>query len=305
MANCFMINPIMINRTLLKFIAVILMLSLSSSIKAEPNQAIPAITENARAQFDIQQQDFFISAERQYRIFIAVPRTPAPASGYPVLYTLDGNIQFPLAVNSYRAANGKAPLIISIGYPIDTAYDMEKRTRDYTVAAPGDEFAKGGQAELFFHFISQQLKPWVNDRYPVDSKRQTLVGHSFGGLFTLYTLFNHPDEFQRYIAASPSIWWGNGIVIPDRSPLLKVWPESITITVGEYEEQADPDATGSEEDRERDKRKAQRRLVTKARTLAETLKQQGSNSQFIVFPERNHGSVIPDALAMAVIVAGQ
>ncbi len=291
---------------MLKTIALTLTtLLLSFSIHAKPNQVIQPISENAKTRFEIQQYDLAGEDKSQYRIFVAVPRTPAPAGGYPVLYLLDGNNTFPMAVNGYLPVNGDAPLIIAIGYPGDTAYNQEARTRDYTPAAPGEEFAKGGNAEDFFLFINQKLKPWASARYAIDMKRQTLSGHSFGGLFTLYTLFNHTDEFQHYVAASPSIWWGNGIVIPSRAPLLNTKPKSITITVGEFEEKPEPANAAKPEDPQRVKRKAERQQVTKARDLVATLKQQGNNVNFIMFAGKNHGTVIPDAVNTAVMVAGQ
>lgn len=288
-----------------KLITFSLTILLCAGVNAKPNQIIPPITQSAKSRFEIQQYELFGDDQRQYRIFVAVPRTPAPAKGYPILYMLDGNGHFPLAVNGYLPANGDAPLIIAIGYPTSKAYNVDERTRDYTPSAPGEEFSKGGHAEDFYLFISQKLKPWASARYAIDSTRQTLCGHSFGGLFTLYTLFNHPAEFQRYVAASPSLWWGNGVVIPDRTPLLTTKPELITITVGEYEEKPDPANVGKPEDPQRVKRKAQRQQVTKARDLAETLRQQSGNTHFTMFPGKNHGSVIPDAVNTAVMVAGQ
>ncbi|MGL9736446.1 MAG: alpha/beta hydrolase-fold protein [Symbiopectobacterium sp.] len=46
----------------------------------------------------------------------------------------------------------------------------------------------------------------VEARVPVNPQQRTLTGHSFGGLFVLFTLFNHGESCQRYLAASPSIW---------------------------------------------------------------------------------------------------
>lgn len=44
---------------------------------------------------------------------------------------------------------------------------------------------------------------------PIDPDRQSLFGHSFGGLFVLYSLFTRPSAFTTWIAASPSIYWEN------------------------------------------------------------------------------------------------
>lgn len=290
---------------MLRSITLVLTLAFSGLVIAKPQQVIPPVTEQAKMLFSIHQHDISVDEQHDYRIFIAVPRQPAPEKGYPVLYLLDGNAQFPLAINHYNSDNGPAPLIIAIGYQSELAYITEKRTRDYTPYSPDPDFTHGGKSEAFYQFIEQRLKPWVSNEYHVDPQKQTLAGHSFGGLFTLYTLFNHPDAFQRYVAASPSIWWGNGIVIPNRSPLLNGAPQSVTITVGEYEEKPNPADAGKPVDPERAKQLVKRGQVTKARALAQQLSKQNANISFILFPQKTHGSVIPDAVNTAVIVAGQ
>ena len=56
------------------------------------------------------------------------------------------------------------------------------------------------------------MKPLINKIYNVNKYNQTLVGHSFAGLFGLYVLFNHSDSFNRYVIASPSIWWDDSVI---------------------------------------------------------------------------------------------
>lgn len=53
----------------------------------------------------------------------------------------------------------------------------------------------------------------VESKTKIDPKRQTLWGHSYGGLFTLNTLLKHTDMFQRFVAADPSFWWQNGVIL--------------------------------------------------------------------------------------------
>ena len=123
------------------------------------------------------------------------------------LYTLDGNAQFPMAVNAVNP-NKPLPLIVGIGYVSDKAYVIEERTRDYTFPAEGAEFAKGGKAADFLHFIQQDVKPYIEQHFDINKEKQYFFGHSFGGLFGLYILFHQPDLFQYYTLASPSLWWG-------------------------------------------------------------------------------------------------
>lgn len=42
--------------------------------------------------------------------------------------------------------------------------------------------------------------------------RKILFGHSFGGLFTLFSLFTQPGVFDTYVAASPSIWFNDSSI---------------------------------------------------------------------------------------------
>ncbi|EHD20517.1 MULTISPECIES: alpha/beta hydrolase [Brenneria] len=289
----------------LPMIAFTLMMAGILPARAQPD--IVPITERARDHFDIRQFDLESNKRRRYRLFIALPRQAAPAEGYPILYLLDGNAHFPFAVNSYKTENGAAPLIVAIGYQSDREYDVPARTRDYTPPATivDPHFDKGGEAEAFYQFLQSGVKPWVEARYRVNTQKQTLAGHSFGGLFTLYTLFNHSASFQRYVAASPSIWWGDGVVIPEKTPLLDAPPQSITLSVGECEDAPEKAAAKQPADAGREERHGRRQMVTKARTLAARLQHQGANARFILFAGKNHGDVIPDAIAQAVIIAGQ
>ncbi|HLU01955.1 MAG TPA: alpha/beta hydrolase-fold protein [Advenella sp.] len=166
----------------------------------------------------------------QYRVFVATPRSAPTDKRLPAaLYVLDGNAQFPLAVNAidekWTAMSGKAqlsaslPVIVGLGYPEAKAYPLAQRTRDYTYAAPGEAFAAGGGAANFYDFVSSQVIPYIEKQYATDPKHQILSGHSFGGLFALYVLLKHPGTFDQYVIGSPSLWWGNGAIMNNAQTL--------------------------------------------------------------------------------------
>jgi predicted alpha/beta superfamily hydrolase len=69
-----------------------------------------------------------------------------------------------------------------------------------------------GGASMFLKFICDELIPFIESNYRVDSQDRAILGYSHGGLFTLYVLFHSPGTFQRYFAGSPSIWWDNTIL---------------------------------------------------------------------------------------------
>ncbi len=62
--------------------------------------------------------------QRHYRLWVGTPNRPAPASGYPVLWMLDGNAALG-ALNSQQLAKlaaGQAPLAGGRGVPDRAAY---------------------------------------------------------------------------------------------------------------------------------------------------------------------------------------
>lgn len=173
-----------------------------------------------KAQTNIQ-QSFVIASkytQHDYLIQLSVPAGEAPQQGFPVLYVLDGNAAFDSAANIAKSVGGGAnrlglsPVaIVAIGYPKQGTFDVKKRALDYTPQASA-EFQKQakytyGGADQFIQFIEKELKPAIQTKIKVNSQQQSLFGHSFGGLFVLHTFFSQPHMFQRYIAASPSLWF--------------------------------------------------------------------------------------------------
>ncbi|PAF51961.1 hypothetical protein [Helicobacter sp. 13S00477-4] len=106
---------------------------------------------------------------------------------------------------------------------------------------------------------------------------------SIRGMPTNYTyqMFNHTDSFSDYIAASPSLWWGDGVIIPKNKPFLKSHPKSMTITFGELEKKLSTSPLDAIE-------------------LIQTLSKDGFNAQFILFPGKTHRNSIPDALKITL-----
>ncbi len=159
---------------------------------------------------------------REYRILLACPEEPPPEGGYPVYYFLDGNAVFATAVEAARLLSRRrgepvvAPaIVVGIGYPTEQVFDpsrfydftMPVRPEELSFLPDGRPMPMLGGADAFAMFIKEVLKPAVERRFPIDRSRQTLFGHSLGGLFALRMLFAFPDAFRTYIAGSPSIHW--------------------------------------------------------------------------------------------------
>ena len=131
---------------------------------------------------------------------------------YPALYILDGQWDFKLmdSVLGGLVYDHFAPetILVGITYSGDDADYNSLRGMDLTPVADGQ--VKGsGNAANFLKFLKAEAIPFVETNYRADPARRVLQGSSFAGLFTLYTLFSDPGLFAAYVAASPSVTFGN------------------------------------------------------------------------------------------------
>jgi len=78
---------------------------------------------------------------------------------------------------------------------------------------------ENGEAEKFFTFIEKELIPFIENKYPVTNYR-TLIGHSYGGLFTVYSLLKHSEVFANYLAIDPSLDWDDQKLIKEAEGIL-------------------------------------------------------------------------------------
>ncbi|MBP2079034.1 alpha/beta hydrolase [Oceanobacillus polygoni] len=163
-----------------------------------------------------------------YQVSISIPTDLAPKEGFPVLYVLDGNAYGMLCreivrLQSRRAEKTKVSpmIIVSIGYgtsemlPSLRVYDFTPAS--VTASLPpkpdGASWPAHGGAKGFLDFLETIVQPFVHQSAPVDPGNQMLFGHSLGGLFVLYTLFERPELFRNYISFSPSIWWNDNEIL--------------------------------------------------------------------------------------------
>jgi predicted alpha/beta superfamily hydrolase len=176
------------------------------------------------SQLDLDSAD----GQRHYRLWVGKPDRPAPAAGYPVLWMLDGNAALGALDSAQlsKLAAGQAPLLVAVGYQTDQRIDRAGRTYDYTPSVPGQAQQRdpltgqpSGGVDAFFDLLSQRMRPSVAAVAPIDLQRQTLWGHSYGGLAVLHALFTRPAEFSDYAAASPSLWWRNGVIVGEAQGL--------------------------------------------------------------------------------------
>ncbi|MBY0446214.1 MAG: hypothetical protein K2Q15_13500 [Burkholderiales bacterium] len=228
---------------------------------------------------------------QRYRILLGLPHRAAGDTGYPVLWALDGLASFPLMEfarprpvsehesPAWRARIGDQPagLTVAIGYASGEPMDVNARALDYTpqLAGAGDAFSpQHGGAIAFLAFLKEELRPYLAHYFTLDEQRHTLFGFSYGGLFTLHTLSTAPQHFQRYWAASPSLWFGDHATLkhlPQRIDQLgdEMSVVQVMITVGKEEQWP-----SGEIDAATRLKLAERKMVQNAERFAQILQQQ-------------------------------
>jgi uncharacterized protein len=122
---------------------------------------------------------------------------------YPVLYMLDGEINFNSGViGGLRQAAflGEMPEFIVVGVVnTDRSKDIFPEVVTY-----GDGTKDGGRADRFLDFVGQELIPRVEKTYRTEPLR-VLYGTSNTGFTAVYALFRDPQLASVYVAASATL----------------------------------------------------------------------------------------------------
>lgn len=144
-------------------------------------------------------------------IYVQLPESynQTTTEKYPVVFVLDGEVLLP-AVNNVLDfySGGFMPEMVIIGIS-----NARNRIRDLTTSEVSMMYGRSfnienGKASNFMSFIEFELIPYITSKYRVTDFR-SLIGHSYGGLFTLYALLNHSHSFKNYVAIDPSLDWDN------------------------------------------------------------------------------------------------
>jgi len=214
--------------------------------------------------------------DRDVLIEITRPFTPLkPGQRFPAVYTLDGGYELAGLEGWLLGGSGgmAEAYIVAVGYK---PADYGKRDTDLTTQ-PVDRSGKvePGRALAYRAFLTKELRPFIEARYPVDPSQAVLVGHSSGGSFAAALLSDEPGAFSAYVIGSPAIWNEPSLVA--RVGAAKAHGERIFLAVGGGENA---------------------RMTQGTAQLAEALKSHsGLSVRSEVFPGATHLSYYPELIA--------
>jgi predicted alpha/beta superfamily hydrolase len=190
--------------------------------RAQQPQNLPKVTIPGSAVRSVKSA----STGRQMDLYLHLPSDydREKSKKYPTLYILDAQWDFKLmdSVLGGLVYDKYVPEMILVGitYSGEKADYDSLRAMDLTPVAVGQ--VKGsGNAPNFLKFLKTELIPFVETNYRADPKRRALMGSSYGGLFTLYTLFSDPGLFSAYISASPAVTFADRYAFTQEADFAK------------------------------------------------------------------------------------
>ena len=180
--------------------------------KESPGKQNPPVTIDNSEQFTL----YSSNTQQDYKIYIHLPVSYSKSdTSYPVIYGLDADIGFAISSDVCKLLSFRKEMpeviIVGIAYGAYPGQEGNNRGRDYSPTTVAGSPTSGG-AENFFKFIRDELIPVIDSKYRTNPNDSTLSSASFGGLFSLYVLFEHPGIFYRYKISSPNLRWDKGCV---------------------------------------------------------------------------------------------
>lgn len=165
----------------------------------------------------------------EHTVSVSLPVRIESMEEVPLLLCLDGPWMFGTVQDAVRimSMSKEAPEAAVIGLSFsDTSMGeyLRQRARWYTptpwVPPPvtgvrGVTAEECGRAADLQRFVIEQLLPAVesNRLGGVPAGERWLIGHSFSALFGLHILFTAPSTFDKWLLASPSIWWDDRAIL--------------------------------------------------------------------------------------------
>lgn len=168
-------------------------------------------------------QSEILGEERILNIYLPADYSVEDSLEYPVIYVLDGGMDEDFFHVCGIVQFNNQPWIARFPNSIVVGIGGNMRRRDFTHAVDNYDFLQkagktkadfpaGSGSSVFIAALENEIIPFVDSTYKTSAHR-TVLGESLGGLLCTELLVRHPMIFDDYIIITPSLWWGDGLLI--------------------------------------------------------------------------------------------
>jgi len=275
----------MIKKLLLSTFVAFLFFSFNSAAQSDYISQIGRV-DSLQSQILNESRDFYVELPDSY--------VPGSDQRYPVVYILDGDVQLSTLYTIHSTySGGYLPEMILVGIS-----NAQNRTRDLTTSKLEGEGAasfnqENGEGENFMKFLETELIPHIENNYPVTSYR-TLIGHSYGGLFTVNALLNHSELFANYLAIDPSMDWNDQKLLKkykERIAEVDLSKKALFISLGGQLHMSDKNITIDNVMEDKSEMTFFARSNIEFSKIAESQKEQGFQFYWKFYPNDLHGTI--------------
>ena len=161
----------------------------------------------------------------EHDISIGLPVRHAAMDSMPLVVCLDAPWTFGTVLDATRIMSmaGEAPeaVVVGVGFAEASMGEYLRQRARWLTPTPseppiesgvkGVAAAECGQAETLHGFLRDQLLPSLEADHSISER--WFVGHSFSALFGVRALLTEPELFDKWLLASPSIWWDNRTIL--------------------------------------------------------------------------------------------
>lgn len=177
---------------------------------------------------------------RDYEITVQQPTAKPflPGQKLAAIYVLDGGygVSGPSGVLLGARAMMQPAIVVNVGF-IRAAGQPSTRDQDFThrpFTVEGE--TRGGGGAVFEAFLREDLKPFIEARYPADPAGAVLFGHSLGGLFAANVFAGDPGAFAGYIIGSAPLTRDTGLAERVAAATAKAQGRRVFLGVGGAED---------------------------------------------------------------------
>lgn len=154
------------------------------------------------------------------------PEMEKDGKTHPVLYLIDGGQDQDfghiagLAQLASISNRFETPIVVGIRTS-NRYYQLTPKMTDsrYRPWNGTNEKPEMGGADDFHRFLTEELRPFIEDKYP-NNVRRIIIGESLAGYYITREFLRYPDSFTDYIAISPSLWLDDQRLAKDAPALL-------------------------------------------------------------------------------------